>query len=102
MRPMLVSKTAVGPVGWMTVGALEVGASGSVSAAGGVDCWPEVAGVAGVCWPNERRAQKVRARAIETGGLVISFMLGSLLRVSYGSCERPVPQFAGSGCDMRF
>lgn len=43
MRPMLVSKTAVGPVGWMTTGALEVGASGSASAGeavggGGVDC----------------------------------------------------------------
>ena len=70
---MLVSKTAVGPVGWMTTGALEVGASGSVSVVEGVDCWLELAGAAGVCWPNERRVQNVRARVIETG--VISFMV---------------------------
>src|SRR5580704_3682995 len=38
MRPMLVSKTAVGPVGCRTTGALEAGASGKASAAGGVDC----------------------------------------------------------------
>src|SRR5271170_6789569 len=39
MRPMLVSKTAVGPVGCRTTGEFEAGASGRASAGGGVDCW---------------------------------------------------------------
>src|SRR5277367_3215328 len=49
MRPILVSKTAVGPVGCKTTGALEAGASGSACDAGGVDCWSGVVVVAGVC-----------------------------------------------------